>query len=490
MGRYPWSVRHAAVKCIPCNAPATNTVGAEYVCVECGRALISQKRAENGVTVHPGVASGSDQQVAIRSAESNETAVAVPTKDSAPSLPDVAPVRDGSRSLEVSVQSIDLQERDGRHPVVSVVLPTLNEEEGIADCIERIQEALASIGLSYEIIVSDSSTDRTAEIAAEYGARVVEPADRGYGAAYLHGFEHVNGQIVVIGDADMTYDFREIPSLLGPIIDGDADLVLGSRFDGEIKPGAMPALHRYVGNPLLTRFLNVFYDAGVSDAHSGFRAIRRDVLEALPLSSLGMEFASEMVMEASARGFTIREVPITYHARVGEATLDSFQDGWRHVKFMLLNAPAYLFTVPGVIVASLGAIVLLLGLSDVQLLGVGRGMQFHLAGGLLVVVGYQIATLGVFTMVSADPVQIRSHSRTARLIDRFQLKYGATAGLLFLVAGSCYSAYLVLTASARGPLSLVAIEGGILSFVAITLGIQTIFFSLFMSALAELTPSK
>jgi glycosyltransferase involved in cell wall biosynthesis len=212
-------------------------------------------------------------------------------------------------------------------PTISVVMPTLNEEAGIAECITRIKNGLEEIGVRGEIIVADSSDDRTPEIAAAMGAVVVHPDEPGYGYAYRYAFEHARGEYVVIGDADTTYDFEELPKLFERVANGDADMSMGSRLGGEIKDGAMPALHRYVGNPLLTAFLNLFYDAGVSDAHSGFRVIRRDVLQELDLETDGMEFASEMIMEAGAQGLEIAEEPITYHEREGKATLDSFQDG-------------------------------------------------------------------------------------------------------------------------------------------------------------------
>ncbi|WP_266082180.1 glycosyltransferase family 2 protein [Haladaptatus caseinilyticus] len=227
---------------------------------------------------------------------------------------------------------------DHETPSLSVVLPTRNEEEGISECLDRIHHVMDATDMEIEIIVSDSSTDHTPDIAQEYGAIVISPPSMGYGNAYKYAFERVHGDFVVIGDADMSYDFEELPKLLTPLMEDEADLVLGSRFKGRIEPGAMPALHQYVGNPFLTAMLNRLFDANVTDAHSGFRAVRRDVLVQLELESDGMEFASEMIMKAVSDGFRIREVPITYHKRVGEATLESFSDGWRHLKYMILNS--------------------------------------------------------------------------------------------------------------------------------------------------------
>jgi len=181
-------------------------------------------------------------------------------------------------------------------PLVSIVMPTMNEEAGIREFIERVKRAVRKSGHPTEVIISDDSTDRTPEIARELGAIVVEPDEAGYGYAYRYAFDHCRGDYIVIGDADTTYDFEQFPKLLEPVVRGEADMVMGSRLDGDIKPGAMPALHQYIGNPLLTKFLNAFYDAGVSDAHSGFRAFRAEMLDELDLQTTGMEFASEMIM--------------------------------------------------------------------------------------------------------------------------------------------------------------------------------------------------
>lgn len=219
----------------------------------------------------------------------------------------------------------------------------MNEEHGIQDSILRVREAIESLGATAEILVCDNSTDRTPEIAREMGAEVTEPATNGYGSAYRHGFDRARGEYIVIGDGDGTYDFSELPRLLEELEREDADMVLGTRLRGDIRPGAMPKLHQYVGNPLLTKVLVSIYQMNISDAHSGFRVIRREALNELNFETSGMEFASEMLVEAWAKELNVREVPITYHKRKGEATLESFSDGWRHLKFLLLAAPYYYY---------------------------------------------------------------------------------------------------------------------------------------------------
>ncbi|MEM3703004.1 MAG: glycosyltransferase family 2 protein [Candidatus Bathyarchaeia archaeon] len=231
---------------------------------------------------------------------------------------------------------------------VSVVIPSLNEAETISECVLKAKEAFVCCGVKGEVVVADNSEDETPEIAKSLGARVVTPDRRGYGYAYHYGIKHARGKYIVMGDADGTYDFLEMPKLLKPLLKGEADLVIGSRFKGEIKKDAMPWLHRYFGNPALTAILNLFFKAGISDAHSGFRAARREALERLNLRSNGMEYASEMVLKAAWKGLKVKEVPITYHPRKGgRPKLNSFSDGWRHLKLMLIYAPARLYLPPG-----------------------------------------------------------------------------------------------------------------------------------------------
>ena len=368
------------------------------------------------------------------------------------------------------------------HPTLSVVVPTLDEQEGIGECIERIENAFYELGIDGEIIVSDSSTDRTPDIAREMGARVLTPDRPGYGYAYRYAFARARGEYVAIGDADTTYDFEELPKLFELVADGEADMAMGSRLAGEIRPGAMPALHQHVGNPLLTKFLNVFYGAGVSDAHSGFRVIEREALDALDLTSDGMEFASEMIMAAGAAGLEVKEVPITYHEREGEATLDSFQDGWRHVRFMLLNAPGYLFSLPGIAFSTFGVLVMGAAFFGIGIGGFVPGIHSMIAGSLLTIVGYQVAGLGLFAGIAGNPISAPSDPLTEWVLTRATLERGATFGASVFALGGIYGAYLLTEWIASGSLPLLA--GDVLAVTAIVLGLQTIFFSFFMSAIA------
>ena len=240
-----------------------------------------------------------------------------------------------SEQFKHQADELLFSKNNGKQPTLSVVMPTLNEEAAIEECILQIKNAIATLGVSSEILISDCSTDRTPELAREMGAIVTTPDKRGYGYAYRYAFKSVRGEYIAIGDADTTYNFEELPKLFSRLEQTNADLVIGDRLNGEIKTDAMPLLHQYVGNPLLTKILNMFHNADIDDAHSGFRIMRRAALNDLELTTDGMEFASEMLIQAEQNGLRIEEVPITYHQRKGEATLQSFRDGWRHMKLII-----------------------------------------------------------------------------------------------------------------------------------------------------------
>src|ERR1022692_4766797 len=224
---------------------------------------------------------------------------------------------------------------ESRSTLLSVVIPCLNEEENIEECVRTALAVLREKNIDGEVLVVDNaSEDDSAALAAAAGARVVSEPRRGYGSAYLAGFAAAKGRYIVMADADLTYDFNEIPRFVAEL-DAGAELVMGDRMDN-IQPGAMPWLHRYIGNPILSGLLDLFFRPGVKDAHCGMRAVRRDVLPRLDLRTTGMEFASEMVIRAAKQHLAITEVDIEYHPRGGESKLSSFRDGWRHLRFILL----------------------------------------------------------------------------------------------------------------------------------------------------------
>lgn len=370
-------------------------------------------------------------------------------------------------------------------PEISLVMPTLNEEEGIQECIQRAKNAFRELGVQAEIIISDSSTDRTPEIAREEGAIVITPDGKGYGYAYQYAFERARADIIAMGDADTTYDFEELPKLYELVASGQADMAMGSRLEGEIKPGAMPTLHQYVGNPLLTKFLNMFYGAGVSDAHSGMRVFTRDAWERMDCETTGMEFASEMIMKAGAADLRIEERPIVYHEREGEETLDSFRDGWRHVRFMLLNAPGYLFSVPGMLMGLFGVLMMAGVAFGVPGTSVTLGPNSMIAGSLFTIVGYQITSMGVFATVTGDPINKPEDPLTEFVVGNMSLERGATAGIAVFGAGTVYAAYMLVTWVQSGFTAVPFTMSSLVAFTAIVIGVQTVFSAFFMSVVAD-----
>ncbi len=324
-------------------------------------------------------------------------------------------------------------------PEISVVIPCLNEEQAVGAVVDQAWEGIARAGRAGEVIVVDNgSTDRSAATAAEHGARVVLERRRGYGSAYLAGLAAARGRYVVMGDADDTYPLRELAPFVDRLEQGD-DLVIGSRFKGTIHGDAMPFLNRFVGNPILTGMLNVLFGVKVSDAHCGMRAARRDALAALDLHSTGMEFASEMVFKAYRRGLTVSEIPIDYYPRVGESKLNRFGDAWRHVRFMLLYSPSWLYLLPGsimLLLGFLGMLVLATGPIDVF----GRTWQIHTMLGFVAItlIGAQTIQLGVFARTYAR-VRIGEHDPLLERLGRhLRLEHGLLVGgalVLLAVAG-------------------------------------------------------
>src|SRR5919198_86362 len=274
---------------------------------------------------------------------------------------------------------------------VSVVIPCLDEASTIAECVTAARAVLADSALPGEVIVVDNgSTDGSGDLARAAGALVVEEPRRGYGSAYLAGLAVARGDYIVMVDADLTYDFREIPRFVDELENG-AQFVVGNRMP---QPGAMPFLSR-LGNPLLSGFLNVLHRTNVHDAHCGMRAVRRDVLPLLNLRTVGMEFASEMVIRAARERLDVREIPIELHPRVGRSKLSPFRDGWRHLRVILVYNPTFLFLLPGAVMLAAGAGITLLVF--VQVAGFGRHPYVHslIAGCLLILLGVQAIGLGL-----------------------------------------------------------------------------------------------
>lgn len=364
-------------------------------------------------------------------------------------------------------------------PDISVILPALNEETTIGMCIGKIQQVFRSMGIRGEVIVSDSSTDATPEIAQSMGAIIVHPDHRGYGYAYLEAFRHARGRYIVIGDADNTYDFLELPLLIRKLDEG-ADLVIGSRFKGKILDGAMIPLHRYIGNPLLTWVLNKVFGTDFSDTHSGFRAIRADSLKRLNLQSWGMEFASEMLIKASREGLTITEVPITYHPRGTPSKLSSYSDGWRHLRFILLLRPMPFLTVPGILCTLFGLVLMAAFYTSANDPD-GRTHSFIL-GTILLTGGFQLLLSGVVIKVySAVHGFERREGMVEELLNYQTLEKLLVAGSVLVLAGLIIGGYILWGWMVAGFGSLNQIRNAVLSLSLVIIGLEIVFIAVFIS---------
>ena len=380
-----------------------------------------------------------------------------------------------------SIQT-DASSVGGDELLVSVVIPCLNEEENIEQVVRVAREVLQREGIPGEVVVADNaSDDRSAELASAAGARVVHEPRRGYGSAYLAGFAAARGRYIVMADADLTYDFGDVPRFLTELEAG-ADLVMGDRMDG-IQPGAMPWLHQYIGNPILSGTLNLFYKTGVRDAHCGMRAFRRDRLPELDLRTTGMEFASEMVIRAAKADLDIRQLPIDYHPRGGTSKLSSFRDGWRHLRFLLVHSPTHLLVIPGAAMLLLGLMVALVSLSRVEIFG--REWQLHsmIAGSLLAIVGSQVLGLGLCAHAYGSYFMGEREPWFDRMRARFRLEHGLLAGGAIAGAGAVIAAVIVLTWIQRG-FGVLAEERLLVAASAlIIVGVQVLFSSFLLSIL-------
>jgi glycosyltransferase involved in cell wall biosynthesis len=379
-------------------------------------------------------------------------------------------------------QTIDDAVDEVAEKLVSVIIPCLDEAENIEQCVRSAWDAMASAGIAGEVIVADNgSADGSGELAEIAGAHVVHEARRGYGSAYIAGFGAARGTYILMADADLTYDFNEIPAFLAQLQDG-ADMVIGDRMEN-IHPGAMPWHHRYIGNPLLSRLLNVLFHTGVHDAHCGMRAFRRDRLELLALRTTGMEFASEMVVRAAKEHLDIREIPIEYHPRGGESKLSSFRDGWRHLRFLLLHSPNHLFILPGALMALLGGLISLTVLAHVPVLERQWDLHTLIGGSLLLIVGAQLVGLGLsahayatYFMGERDPWF--DHAR-----ERLRLEHGLMLGSATAVLGLAMLAAVVADWIARGLGNLAQERVAIAAATLLVLGIQIVFTSFLLSIL-------
>ena len=379
---------------------------------------------------------------------------------------------------------------DGHRTELTILMPCLNEAETLATCITKAQKTLDELNVNGEVLIADNgSTDGSPEIAAALGARVIHVPEKGYGSALLAGIKASRGKYIIMGDADDSYDFTKLGPFLEKLRAG-YELVMGNRFKGGIEPRAMPPLHRYLGNPVLTGIGRLFFKNPCGDFHCGLRGFSKAAIQRLDLRTKGMEFASETVVKASLHGLRITEVPTTLSVdgRKRAPHLRSWRDGWRHLRFLLLYSPRWLFLYPGLMLMFIGATVsgwLIVGPRRID--GVTLDIHTFLYAAMAIIIGYQTVIFAIFTKVFASTEGLLPEDpRLMRLFRYIKLETGIFAGTLLLLGGIGLSAYAFSfwEATSFGPLDPSRILRLVIPAVTlIAVGLQTVLSSFFLSIL-------
>jgi len=359
---------------------------------------------------------------------------------------------------------------------VTVVIPCLNEEKSIATCIKKAKEAFGRLNISGEIIVVDNgSSDKSVEIAKNAGATVLDEPNKGYGSALRRGIEAANGKYIIMADGDNTYDLREIDKFIKKLNEG-FDLVMGSRFKGIILPGAMTWPHRYIGNPILSGMLRLFFGGSISDAHCGLRAFTKEAYNKMDLHTVGMEFASEMVIHALKKKLKTAEVPINYFPRQGESKLDSFRDAWRHIRFMLIYSPSYVFIFPGIAIF-LPCFIITTRLVYGPINVFGRYWDIHpmVIFSMFTLLGWQILNLGYAAKVFAATISLEEDKWIGTLSKKFSLERAILLGIGLILFGFLIIAYIFFVWYQNNFGALKEISTGVFALTITVMGFQTIF---------------
>lgn len=393
-------------------------------------------------------------------------------------------------SIEIAENQATSQPTSNTTVEVSIVMPCLNEAETLAICIQKAKESLEENNVAGEIIVADNgSTDGSPELAEQLGARVINVPAKGYGNALMGGIKAARGRYVIMGDADDSYDFSALGPFIASLREGH-DLVMGNRFRGGIKPGAMPPLHRYLGNPVLTTIGRLFFRSPCGDFHCGLRGFSRAAVLNLDLQTTGMEFASEMVVKATLQGLSIAEVPTTLSpdGRSRPPHLRSWRDGWRHLRFLLLYSPRWLFLYPGTLLMLIGlGAMLWLVPGPLVIGGVTFDVHTLLYAAVAIIIGFQSILFAVFTKVFAISEGLLP--RDDRLEGTYRyvtLEVGVVVAIILILAGLAGSAYAYwfwdqLSFGNLDPARTMRIV--IPAVTSLTLGCQTLFSSFFLSIL-------
>lgn len=374
-----------------------------------------------------------------------------------------------------------------REPDVSVVIPCLNEARSITFCIDKAFTAFKKAGISGEVVVADNgSSDGSVELSKAHGARVVHVTERGYGAALRTGIEAAQGSFIVMGDADDSYDFSELPRFVAKWREG-YEMVMGNRLRGEIKPGAMPRLHRYLGTPVMSRIVNLLFKAGIGDVNCGMRGFTKELYERLDLRTTGMEFASELTIKTARMRARLAEIPITLwpDKRGRPPHLRSFRDGWRHLRFMLLYAPNWLFLLPGSALAAIGFALVFWLLPGPQHVGrITLDVHTMLFGSMFALIGINVASIGLFAKVFSYTERFsRNQPSLERWLRKARLEHGLLAGGAVAAAGLTGDLWVVWKWISAGFGPLHEVRMVIFASLWFLIGVQAIFSSFFLSML-------
>ncbi|EOS43313.1 glycosyltransferase family 2 protein [Lachnospiraceae bacterium JLR.KK009] len=373
---------------------------------------------------------------------------------------------------------------------LTILMPCLNEAETLAACINKANTYLKESGVHGEVVVADNgSTDGSQKIAEEHGARVVNVPEKGYGAALIGGCNGARGKYVIMGDADDSYDFLHLAPFVEKLREG-YDLVMGNRFKGGIEPGAMPPLHRYLGNPVLSFIARLFFPCKIGDYHCGLRGYNRESILKLGLVTTGMEYASEMVVKATLNHLKIAEVPTTLKkdGRSHAPHLRSWSDGWRHLKFLLMHSPNWLFMYPGLILFFLGlALTVVLSLGNIQIGSVGLGVHTLMYAAAAMMVGFNLVMFSLFVRSYASVTGfIPTESRLDKWLEETSTEKGVLLGIFLFLAGIAVTivAFCIWGKTGFGglsPESMMRIT--IPAMLLIVVGIEVVFGSFFIGIL-------
>jgi glycosyltransferase involved in cell wall biosynthesis len=368
-------------------------------------------------------------------------------------------------------------------PEISIILPCRNEERALPLCIKQIKETIKKNDLSAEIIVSDSSADSCPAIAKKERVKLVKHDKDGYGRAYLEAFKYAEGKYIFMADADCTYDFSEIPNFIEQLNKG-YDLVLGNRFAGKMNNNSMSFSHRYIGNPILSFILRLFFGPSVRDSQSGMRAIKKTALEKLNLQTTGMEFASEMIIKALKNNLRIKEIPIGYYKRKGDSKLRTFSDGWKHLRFMLLYSPLFLFFIPGIILFFIGIETMFwFYFGNPQVFGVKFYYHPMFLSSLLTIAGYQLIIFSVFAKTYAITHLNEQNKYLERFFRYITIEKASIFGILTIIFGLIIYLFILNNWINSSFGSLNEIKNSIVALTLVVLGVQTIFSSFMLSIL-------